>query len=190
MNATDNRPSMDSLDPMASRLSVPLAVVLECSVNPEKKWNYPIWRVHQVLTGPAASELGEDHVVEVDPHTCRYLYTGYTLDLFKDGGEGYWYNLLSDQPYLFVVCEGEYGGRDIRPMVITANQDEANGHMEADDLVLSVPMPPEITLLLERYVIRHYQPEIKHKRKRRDWLEDSTYTASRKDSGKPPEETP
>lgn len=46
-------------------------------------------------------------------------------------------------------------------------------------MVLSAPMPEEITELLERYVISHYQPQIKRKRKRRDWLEDSLYAASR-----------
>lgn len=162
-----------------SRISVPVAVVLERRIDPERKWGYPVWRVHGILTGEGITALGGDSVVEVDGNTSRFIHTGFTLDLYKDGGEGYWYNLLSDKPHLFVVCEGEYGAREIRPMLVTANQDEASGHMEADDMVLSAPMPEEITELLERYVISHYQPQIKRKRKRRDWLEDSLYAASR-----------
>lgn len=159
-----------------SRISVPVAVVLERWIDPAKRWGYPTWRVHGVLTGEGLTGLSGDSVVEVDEHTCRFIFTGYTMDLYRDGSEGYWYNLLSDQPYLFVVCEGEYGAREIRPMLVTANQDEANGHMESDDMVLSLPMPAEITDLLEHYVTSHYRPEIKRKRKRRDWLEDSIYT--------------
>ncbi len=160
-----------------SRLSVPVAVVLERHIDPKRKWCYPTWRVHRVLTGDGLEASCGDSVIMVDHDTCRYIFTGYTLDLFRDGSEGYWYNLLSDQPYLFVICEGEYSAREIRPMLVTANQDEANGHMEADDMVLSAPMPPEITALLERYVVRYFKPEIRRKRKRRDWLEDSLYSA-------------
>lgn len=169
------RSAMDVVD-SESRLSLPVAVVLERFIDPAKKWSYPEWRVHGILTGADIPAVDGPRHVEVDPHTRHSIHTGYTLDLFKDGSEGYWYNLLSERPYLFVVCEGDYSARDIRPMIVTANQDEANGHLESDDVVLSATMPGEIVALLERYVIAHYQPEIRRKRKRRDWVEDSLYT--------------
>ena len=167
-----------------TRLSLPVAVVLERFIDPGKKWSYPTWRVYSILTGSSIPAEGAESTTDVDPNTRHSIHTGYTLDLFKDGSEGYWYNLLSDQPYLFVVCEGEYGASELRPMVVTANQDEANGHLESEDVVLSTPMPAEITILLERYVIAHYQPEIKRKRKRRDWVEDSQYSDAGRAQGK------
>ena len=43
------------------------------------------------------------------------------VELFKDGCEGYWYNLMSDNPRLFVICfeddeEGE-DNKELRPVV-------------------------------------------------------------------------
>ena len=159
----------------ATRLSVPVAVVLEREVDRANRWGYPTWRVHALVAGEGIGRLGGNSVIDVDPDTRRTIHTGFTLDLYKDGSEGYWYNLLSGEPYLFVVCEGDYGAMEIQPMHVTANQDEANGHLESEDIVLPVPMPAEIVSLLERYVISHYRPEAKRKRKRRDWLEDSDY---------------
>jgi hypothetical protein len=167
------------LEDTASRLSIPVAVVLERKVNPDSRWGYPTWRAHAVIAGEGIARPGGDSVIDLDNETRRTIHTGFTLDLYKDGSEGYWYNLLSDEPCLFVICEGDYSATEIQPMHVTANQDEANGHLESEDIVLPVPMPAEITALLERYVISHYRPEARRKRKRRDWLEDSEYAGER-----------
>ena len=68
---------------------------------------------------------------------------------------------------------------EIEPFYVTANQDEAVGHLETDDIVLSIPMPEEIRELLEHYVVNHYRPVEKKKRKRRDWLQDSIRAGAR-----------
>ena len=60
-------------------------------------------------------------------------------------------------------------------MLVTANQDEANAHMESDDPVYSVPMPDKVLQWVERFVVTRYEPEVKRKRKRKDWVEDSEY---------------
>jgi hypothetical protein len=174
---TERLPESGSIQAIetASRLSIPVAVVLDRELDQGSRWGYPTWRVHEVVAGEGIAQLGGKSVIGANAGTRRTVHTGFTLDLFKDGSEGYWYNLLSEEPYLFVVCEGEYSAMEIRPMHVTANQDEANGHLESDDIVLPVPMPAEITALLERYVISHYRPEVKRKRKRRDWLDDSQY---------------
>ncbi len=175
MTATRQSPAAGDWVETPTRISVPVAVTLERHVDPAKKWGYPEWRVHAVLAGDNLARSAGESVIDVDEHTRRSVHTGFTLDLYRDGSEGYWYNLLSEIPYLFVVCDGEQGAMDIRPLLVTANQDEVNGYLESDGHVLSAPMPAEITALLERYVISHYQPEIRRKRKRRDWLEDSQY---------------
>ncbi|MCY4274472.1 MAG: DUF3305 domain-containing protein, partial [Gammaproteobacteria bacterium] len=51
----------------------------------------------------------------------------------------------------------------------------ATGDMEAERIVLEIPMPDEMCNIVERYVVTHYVPEIKKKRKRKDWLSDSEY---------------
>ena len=65
----------------------------------------------------------------------------------------------------------------IQPFVVSPNQDEANSHMESEDLVYSVPMPDTLIDWMERYVVDNYQPVIKKKRKRRNWAEESEVNA-------------
>ena len=156
-----------------SRISVPLAVVLERRIDRSKRWQVPNWSVHTVVSAENLGNIQQKIKVQDDSDRRFFFHGGLSLDLYKDGGEGYWYNLLSSDPYLFVACEGEPGSMEIEPFYITANQDEAMGHLETDDIVLSIPMPVEIRELLEQFVVNHYQPVEKKKRKRRDWLEDS-----------------
>ena len=139
------------------------------------KWAYPSWSVFAVVTGAHLRGDDQNMVIHDEGDQTRFYWGGMSLNLYKDGSEGYWYNLLSDVPYLFVVCDGEPGDEDVEPIFITANQDEANANMESDDLVLSIAMPADIRELVERYVTTHYAPKEKKKRKRRDWVEESLY---------------
>ena len=156
-------------------VTIPVAVVLQRTIDRSKKWVLPQWKVFAVVTGARIDQRGQPLLIHDDERHRRYLCGGLVLHLYKDGAEGYWYNLLSDPPYLFVVCDGEQGDDEVQPAFITANQDEANGYMEADRLVLSAPMPAQICDILERYVVSHYHPAQKKKRKRREWVEESIY---------------
>jgi hypothetical protein len=156
-------------------VTVPVSVVLERTLDTTKKWVVPQWSAYTVITGEHIQHHQQKVLIHDDGVHCRYLWGGLIVHLYKDGGEGYWYNLLSDKPFLFVICEGDQGEMEVEPAFITANQDEATGYMESDRLVLSVPMPPEICTLLEKFVVSHYLPQEKKKRKRREWLTDSEY---------------
>lgn len=156
-------------------VSVPVAVVLERTVDSSKKWDIPQWKVFAVVAGGHIDQYDQKVLIHEDDIHCRFFWGGLVLHLYKDGTEGYWYNLLSDTPFLFVICDGEEGDRELEPTFITANQDEATGYMESDRIVLSIAMPAEICDLLERFVISHYRPEQKKKRKRREWASESAY---------------
>lgn len=171
-----------------SRIKIPVAVVLERTIDTSKKWVYPNWSIAAVIAGEDIQRQKEGLTIQNNEDLVQSFHGGLLLELFKDGSEGYWYNLLSDKPYLFVICEGEQGAMEIEPVFITANQDEATGHLESDDIVLSIQMPDEIRDLLEHYVVDHYQPVVKKKRKRRDWLEDSLYANNEQgsDNNSPP----
>ena len=54
-------------------------------------------------------------------------------------------------------------------MLVTASFDEANAHVEGDDRVDSLPLPPTLYQAIERYVLTHYVPTQRAKRKRDDW---------------------
>ena len=156
-------------------VAVPVAVVLQRTIDRSGKWVMPQWSVFAVVAGEHIQPSDAPLLIHDDGVHCRYLCGGLVLHLYKDGTEGYWYNLLSDPPYLFVVCDGEQGDEQVQPAFITANQDEANGYMETDRLVLSAPIPAQICDILERYVISHYRPMEKKKRRRREWADESIY---------------
>ncbi|NKB76777.1 MAG: DUF3305 domain-containing protein [Gammaproteobacteria bacterium] len=158
-----------------AQISIAVAVVIERTETPQSKWGYPVWKVFAVIAGEHIEQYDQSMVIHDEGKSTRFYWGGLSLNLYKDGSEGYWYNLLSDVPYLFVVCDGEEGAHEIEPSFVTANQDEANASMESDDMVLSIPMPIDIRELVERYVISHYSPEQKKKRKRKEWIEESQY---------------
>ncbi len=156
-------------------VTVPVAVVMERTIDTSKKWVVPQWKVFAIVSGEHINQHDQKVLIHEDEIHSRYFFGGLLLHLFKDGTEGYWYNLLSQTPYLYVICDGEEGDNDIEPAFITANQDEATGYMESDRMVLSIPAPVEICDILERFVISHHHPEQKKKRKRQDWAETSDY---------------
>lgn len=169
-------PNSSSLFTESDReVTVPVAVVLQRTIDRSKKWVLPQWKVSAVVAGEHIDQSDQPLLIHDDGRYRRYLCGGLVLHLYKDGTEGYWYNLLSDPPYLFVICDGEQGDYEVQPAFITANQDEANGYMESDRLVLSAPMPAQICDIIERYVVSHYHPTQKKKRERRQWVEESIY---------------
>jgi len=173
----DSAAASDSADApfaeSARTVSMPLAVVLQRSA-PAAAWGAPQWQVFAVVAGAHLPRQAQAVVIHDDGACRRTLHGGLTLNLHTDGGEGYWVNLLSDAPYLFVVCDEADGG-DLRPAFVTANRDEANGYLEADRVVLPAPMPAAVCEAVERFVLSHYRPALKKKRARREWAAESDY---------------
>lgn len=160
----------------AREVSVPLAVVLQRRVSRADRWGAPQWRVVAVVAGENLPRHAQAVLIHQDAECRRTLHGGLTLNLHTDGGEGYWVNLQSDAPYLFVVCdEVEGDGDELRPAFITANRFEANGYLEAERVVLPAPMPAAVCDIVERYVVSHYRPALRKKRARREWASESEY---------------
>ncbi len=164
----------------APALRIPVSVLLERRIARAGQWSQVQWEAVGAVVGEegqrATSPPREPVLVHEEGERRRYLWPNLNLSLFQDACESYWHNLQSDRPSLFVVCfEAEESEEpnddhpDIFPAIITASQDEANAHLESDDPVYRVPMPEKIIALTERYVVDHYRPEIKKKRRRENW---------------------
>lgn len=104
----------------------------------------------------------------------QLLYTGFTLKLHRDEAESYYFNLRGERPSLFVICsDDETGG--LTPFLVTCNYDEATAHMEVEEHVFSLPIPPEVYRWIEQFVVKHYRPsQKKKKRKRENWKNQAT----------------
>ena len=136
----------------------------------------PEWSLRELLvrdqpeTGPGArTQNGTEKTVISDTEERHdVLWTGFTLEFYRDGGESYWHTLVGEQQELFVVCQDDEDGQ-FMPILVTADYDEAMAYQEADDTILSAPMPEKIYLTLERFVLENYAPAEKKRRKRKQW---------------------
>ena len=156
----------------------PVGVVMERILATVGRWQQYQWECTAVVAGehvaPVASAVT---CISEDGERSRFLFSGLSLEMHRDACESYWYNLQSETPFLFVICHHDEVAEDesmaVEPAIVSANQDEANAHMESEDLAFSVPMPEKVVEWLEHYVVDHYVPEQKKKRKRRNWSEES-----------------
>jgi hypothetical protein len=98
----------------------------------------------------------------------RYLYRGFTLRLHVDECESYYHNLLAPSPCCYVVTTAAQDGSP-QPLLLTLSFDEAHAYLEGEENLYTVPIPPEIYQWTEAFVLAHYLPEKRTKRKRQDW---------------------
>lgn len=153
-----------------------VSIVLEKQEKIVKSWTSIQWELAAILPdkdGP--NSLTGPITIRESRKKSQYLWKGLTIKLFIDAAEGYWYNLLADVPYAFVVCEVDSIDEEEVPVpiLITASQDEAGAHLETDSLVLSGPLPAEIRDETEKFVVNNFVPQTRKKRKRRDWYKES-----------------
>ena len=181
----DRRSTVSEAEPRgASAASLPLeftvSVLLERGESSNGRWSEPRWEALAVVAGGQMAQAGQtgSGPVRVDESAdgCeRFLWSGLRLELHKDSCESYWYNLLSEQPALFIVCfsddAAEQTEQELTPVLVTPGHDEAMAHLESDDVVFSVPMPEALHQAVERYVVAHYVPAHRKKRKRVNWHE-------------------
>ncbi len=136
----------------------------------------PVWSLRElVVRGQIDAESLTDRptglektIINETEDSYDALWTGFRLEFFRDGGQSYWHTLVGEQQQIFVVCQDDEDGV-FTPILVTADYDEAMAYHEADDTILSAPMPEKIYLVLERFVLENYSPAQKKRRKRKQW---------------------
>ena len=180
----------DQSPPSATPSEIPVTVLVECRQARSGRWAEDQWEAVAVVAGKdVTSDESNTTLVHEDAECRRYLWSGLRLSLYKDACESYWYNLMSGKPYLYVICyvdEDEDGDTSLIPALVSADQQEATGHMETDDQVYSVPMPEQVHQWLERFVVENYVPAQKKKRKRQQWAKESEDVEALEHNGSPP----
>ena len=121
----------------------------------------------------AGVRIGEEIKEDIPMHSqgdgnAQFLYTGFTLKLHKDEVESYYFNLMGERPSIFVICSEDESGQ-LTPFLATPSYDEATAHTEVEEHVFSLPIPPEVYRWIEQFVLEHYRPTRKKKRKRANW---------------------
>ena len=106
----------------------------------------------------------------------QLVYSGMKVRVHLDECESYYHNLMSPEPGCFIIArEEDADGNDTGvpiPFLVSLSFDEAHAYLEGDATIYSVPMPPELYLWVEAYIIENYAAEKRYKRKRTNWKED------------------
>jgi hypothetical protein len=125
------------------------------------RWQSEKWEPIGVV--PDTSEPGAaPRVLVEDNSRAQWLHPGFKLELFHDEAEGYFLNLNSLRPFVFVNWQEEEGAGV--PKSVTVSYNEAARQMDGGAQVDGVPMPLEWIPWLAEYVEKHYRPEPRKKR--------------------------
>lgn len=144
-----------------------VAVLMQCVPVPDNPWLDARWELVGLL--PARQGLDSAGILRDDGAGNRIVrYDGLTLRLHADEAESYYHNLMAEDPLCFVVSQDDPSGVP-RPVLVTASYDEANAYGEADWRVDVAPLPPALQAAVEAYVLTHFVPIQRSKRKRTDW---------------------
>jgi hypothetical protein len=151
--------------------SFSVSVLVEFREIKDNRWEEGRWQVAGVVAGRQDGDARQDRKLHAAAKGQQFLHTGLRMRLYKDDAESYYYNLISDKPSVFVICNQE-AGKPLQPFIATLSYGEATSYMETDETVESVAMPPELYRWAERFVLEHYVPVKRKKRKRDNWKDD------------------
>lgn len=148
-----------------------LSVVMQQSPS-NSPWERHHWQAVGVLAAEQQTAVGQKvELIYQQGQVSRYLYPGFTLRLHLDECESYYHNLLSSEPRCYVVATEEEGTPV--PFLVSFSFDEAHAYLEGDETVYAVVVPAEIYRWAEAFVLAHYVPAKRTKRKRDDWKNSS-----------------
>ena len=164
----------DSVTSKVIRESFPVSVVMTHKQIENNIWSTGQWYVDAVVAGgDVTSNEPERNVSRMGDKSEQYIWSNYQVSLFTDEAESYYFNIISDTPHVFVICRDEEMNNELVPFIVSVNYDEAASYMELDDQVFQVPMPPEIYRWVEAFVVNHYVPVKKKKRKLQNWKDNN-----------------
>ena len=150
--------------PGVEKPSLPLAVVMQR--RPAKsRWADFIWEPFGVLPGYLESDT---RILREHEGVLHALHGGFKLELHRDETEGYYLNVSSVDPRVFVLWRMD-DDRGV-PVHVTASSEEAARWLDGGHSVDGVAIPPEIYAWLGDYVEKNYRPQPKKKIKPKSFL--------------------
>lgn len=153
-----------------ARPSIRVAVVMEREARPNR-WEDWRFRIAEVLVHEDAFGT-EPHVLRDDGRLRRTLYPGFTLELFRDEGEGYYLNLTSGAPAWFVMWRvADDDPSRAWPELVSVSYNVAGRLLDAQERVDHLPLPIDVLAWLQAYTDAHYQPEPKQRRRPQSFVE-------------------
>jgi hypothetical protein len=147
--------SFDYSGAMSEKPTLKIAVVME-RVAIESRWAKHQWRVASVRPDCG----GEPRVVVEHEGLLQKLHPGLDLTIHRDEAEGYYLNVSSEQPAVFVSWRADEAGEGW-PFLATLSYHEAARWMDGGETVDRVEAPVDLIVWIGTWVEENYRPEVK-----------------------------
>ena len=142
-----------------------LAVIMQQRTT-RNRWESVCWEPYAVLE--SNEPRGEPRMLVERSDQAQWLHPGFELVIHRDETEGYYMNVSSGSPRVFVLWRME--GDIAIPLDVTASYDEGGRWLDGGNSVDSVAMPPQVFAWLGDYVEKNYRPEPKKRIKPRSFV--------------------
>ncbi len=120
------------------------------------RWAAEKWEVKGVVRDDSPGDAAHRVIVRESTLT-QYLFTGHVLKLVRDEAEGYYMNVTSPHPKVFVLWRMH---DDLaRPEFLTVGYNEGMRWADSGENVDGVAMPAELLPWIGAFVEQHYRPE-------------------------------
>jgi len=147
-------------DTVTETRSHPLAVIMQrrALVN---RWVSEQWEAKGVVR-----DMGSDtsaRVIVDHPELTEVLHPGFHVTLKRDEAEGYYLNLTSPEPKVFVMWRPHDEGP--RPYMLTVSYGEGTRWADSGEQVDGVALPLDLAPWIASFVEQHYRPEPPRKKR-------------------------
>jgi hypothetical protein len=143
------------------RPSIQVAVVMRRE-RIASRWQPWRWVLADVVPNEASFGSEPRLLLQSDDEE-RWLHPGYTVELYRDDGEGYWLNLTTDSPAWFVLWRLDEDFA--RPEAVTLSYHDAGRWLDAQEIVEQVPAPADVIEWVREFALEHYTPEPRKRRR-------------------------
>jgi hypothetical protein len=141
--------------------SYPIAVIME-RIKLASPWLPYRWEAKGVVRDIFPAAMGVRLMLQ-DEQLLQFLHPGLALRLMRDEAEGYYLNLTSPEPKVFVLWR--LHDEQARPEFVTVSYNEGARWMDSSENVDGVPMPVELLPWIGDFVEQHYRPEPEKKKR-------------------------
>ncbi len=151
------------------------------------RWVSERWQPKAAIPIAAGSSLaGLPERIADGPAGTTWRFPGMAVELHPTEAEGYFLNLTSTTPLLFVMWRMAEDGAEpaARPVQLTLSYNQAGRSMDGGESVDGVPLPDALRDWMAPFVAEHYKPEPKRKVKRNDPFKDGAFVRGRDRTGR------
>ncbi len=137
------------------------------------RWQSVAWEPWAVLESDEPA--GEPRLLVDRPELQQWFHPGFELAIHRDETEGYYMNVSSGSPRVFVLwrMDEDNAGKDAArgvPLQVTVSYNEGGRWLDGGHSVDTVAMPPQVFAWVGEYVEKNYRPEPKKRIKPRSFM--------------------